>query len=68
MVEYGNGVGEVAGRAGGSTGGGASVDVGASVGQFMNDSVQTISSLPPAGLLALVVVVIVGLIMLRRAF
>ena len=49
MVEYGNGVGEVAGRAGGGTGNaGTSIDVGASAGQFVNDSIYAISNLPPA--------------------
>lgn len=69
MVEYGNGVSGVAGGvAGGSNGGGRSVDVGAQAGQFINDSVQTLSTLPPAGLLALAVVVVVGLLLLKRAF
>lgn len=68
MVEYGNGVSGVAGGvAGGSNGAGRSVDVGAQAGQFINDSVQTLSTLPPAGLLALAVVVFVGLLLLKRA-
>jgi hypothetical protein len=65
MVEYGNGVGQVAGRNGG---GGSQLDVGASIGQFVGDSVHTISTLPPAELAALVVIVFLGLILLRRAF
>jgi hypothetical protein len=68
MVEYGNGVGQVAGRAGGGGGGGRSMDVGASFGQFVNDSMHTVSTMPPAALLAAVVVIVLGLIMLRRAF
>jgi hypothetical protein len=69
MVEYGNGVSGVAGQvAGGSTGGSRSVDVGASASQFLTDSAHTLSTLPPAGLVALVVIVFLGLIILRRAF
>lgn len=67
MVEYGNGVSQVAGQAGGHAGGGA-VDVGASISQFVTDSVHTISTAPPAALLAGLVVIIVGLMILRRAF
>jgi hypothetical protein len=67
MVEYGNGVGQVAGQAGGSSGS-QPVDVGAQVGQFMTDSMHTISTTPPAMLVAAVVVIVVGLIFLRRAF
>ena len=52
MFEYGNGVGEVAGKAGGgSGGGGAPMDVGASMSQFVTDSVHTISTTPPGILL-----------------
>lgn len=69
MVEYGNGVSGVAGQvAGGSGGGGRSVDVGASASQFITDTAHTLSTLPPAALLGLVVVVFLGLIFLRRAF
>jgi hypothetical protein len=69
MVEYGNGVSGVAGEvAGGSGTPGRSVDLGAQASQFLTDSVQTLSTLPPAGLLALAVVVFVGLILLKRAF
>lgn len=69
MVEYGNGVSGVAGQAtGGSAATGQSVDVGASAGQFVTDTVHTLSTLPPAGLLALAVVIVVGLVFLRRAF
>ena len=69
MVEYGNGVSGVAGQVSGGAGaGGRSVDVGASASQFINDSVHTLSTMPPAALLALVVVVVLGLLMLKRAF
>jgi hypothetical protein len=69
MVEYGSGVGDVAGKvAGGSGGGGQSVDMGASVTQFVSNSMHTISTMPPAYLVVGLVVIFLGLIMLRRAF
>jgi hypothetical protein len=70
MAEYGNGVSGVAGQVAGTTGGpgGRTIDVGASAGQFISDSVATLSALPPAALLALGVVVLIGLVMLRKAF
>ena len=68
MVEYGNGVSQVSGQAGGGHAGGQAVDVGGQVGQFVNDSVHTLSAMPPAELLALIVAVFIGLIILRRAF
>jgi len=66
MVEYGNGVGRVAGNAGG--GGGRSVDVGASLGQFVNDSAHTISTMPPGMLLLGFVIVVIGFLLVKRAF
>jgi hypothetical protein len=68
MFEYGNDVGQVAGRAGGGGGGGRSMDVGASLGQFVNDSAHTISTMPPAALLAGVVILFLGLLLVKRAF
>jgi hypothetical protein len=69
MVEYGNGVGQVAGKAAGGTGGGGqSVDVGASIGHFVSDSVQTLSTMPPAYLVIGFVIVVLGLMLLKRAF
>jgi hypothetical protein len=69
MFEYGNGIGEVAGKAGGgSGGGGAPMDVGASMSQFVTDSVHTISTTPPGILLLWFVVIVVGLMMLKRVF
>jgi len=69
MFEYGNGVGEVAGKAGGSSGGGgAPMDVGAQLSQFVTDSAHTISTTPPGILLLWLVVIVVGLMMLKRVF
>ena len=68
MVEYGNGVGQVAGQAGGGHAGGGTVDVGASIGRFVSDSAHTLSTLPPATIIGAIVVVVVGLLILRRAF
>ena len=68
MAEYGNGVGQVAGRATGGNGGGGSSDVGAYFGQLINDSAHTISTLPPGALVAGIVIVFVGLMMLKRVF
>jgi hypothetical protein len=67
MLEYGNGVAQGAGRATGG-GGGGSADMGAQIGRAFNDSIQTLSTLPPAALLGLVVLVVVGLWVLKRAF
>jgi hypothetical protein len=68
MLEYGNGVGQVAGRSGGGGTGGQSMDVGAQLSQLVTDSAHTISTLPPAALVAGIVLIFVGLMMLRRAF
>jgi hypothetical protein len=68
MAEYGNGVGQVAGRATGGNGGGGSSDVGAYFGQLINDSAHTISTLPPGALVAGIVIVFLGLMMLKRVF
>ncbi|TMD28397.1 MAG: hypothetical protein E6I94_08420 [Chloroflexi bacterium] len=66
MIEYGNGVGQATGQAGGSNGG--QLDWGASIGQFLNDSAHTVSTLPPLTLAVIVVVLVLGLIALRRVF
>ena len=47
MVEYGHGVGTATGVAGGGHGGGGSMDAGAAFGQFITDTVNNISALPP---------------------
>lgn len=68
MLEYGNAAGQVAGRAGEGHGSGKNLDVGASLGQFASDSIHTVSTMPPAMLLAGVVIIVLGLIFLRRVF
>ena len=72
MVEYGNGIGQVAGGGGGGGAAGAgadrSVDVGAAMGNFVTDSVQAISTMPPAMLVAGFVIIVLGLLFLKRAF
>jgi hypothetical protein len=69
MVEYGNGVGtatEVAG--GGAGGGGGPVDLTSAASGFVHDAVHTVSTLPPEGLLVLVIAIFLGLVLLRKAF
>jgi hypothetical protein len=68
MLEYGNGVGQGAGRVGGGGGGGGSTDMGVQIGQAVNDSIHTLQTMPPAALLGLVVAIVVGLWVLKRAF
>jgi hypothetical protein len=67
VVEYGNGVGQATG-AGGGGGGAGHTDVGAQIGKFINDSVDTIAALPPEVLIAGIIVIFLGLIILKRAF
>ena len=68
MVEYGNGVGQVAGRAGGGGGAaGHSTDIGAALSQAINDSMTTLGTLPPAVLLLLAsVVLVLGWVLLKK--
>ena len=68
MVEYGQGVGQATGVAGGGGGGGGSMDAGAAFGQFVNNAVHTVSTMHPAQLALLVVIVVVGLLIFKRAF
>lgn len=67
MVEYGQAVGQASGAGGHATGGGTQ-DLGAGAVAFVSNTVHTISALPPETLLAIAVVIIVGLLFLRRAF
>ena len=69
MVEYGNGVGTATEVAGGGTGGGGgTMDIGQQASAFVHDAVHTVSTLPPEGLLLLVIAIFVGLMLLRKAF
>jgi hypothetical protein len=67
MVEYGNGVAHGTGAAGGGGGGGGG-DAGVAFGQWVGDTVHNIAALPPSTLAIAVVVIVVGLMVLRRAF
>ena len=68
MTEYGRGVGEGAGRFGGSGDGGGGVgDVGGNLIALASDAVDTVVSLPTEQLLLLIVVVLAGLFVLKRA-
>jgi hypothetical protein len=64
MAEYGNGVSQ---STGGGPGGGQAVDAGAAIGQMITDAVNTVTALPPATLLLGFVVVVIGLVILKRA-
>jgi hypothetical protein len=71
MVEYGGGIQNgPAGQVGGGTaphlGGGT--DLFASVGHFINDASNAISTAPPEMLALGIVIFFVGLIVLKRAF
>jgi hypothetical protein len=71
MVEYGNGISGGAGQvtgSGGGGGGGVNGDWGAAIGQAANDAVTTFMALPPWQMALIVVVIIGGLIVLKRAF
>ena len=68
MVEYGHGVGEVAGRSGGGAGGaGGNQDMGAAFGQLINDPISTIAAMPPEMLLIGLVAAVFALLFLKRA-
>ena len=70
MVEYGQGVGQATGVAGGGGGGGGgqTMDAGAAVGQFVGNAVHTISTMPPTQLAILVIALVVGFVLFKRAF
>lgn len=44
------------------------MDAGAAFGQFIDNAVHTVSTMPPAQLALLVVIVVVGLLIFKRAF
>ena len=68
MVEYGNGVGQATGVATGGSSGGQAMDAGAALGQFVDNAVHTISTMPPTQLAVLVVVIVIGFVVFKRAF
>jgi hypothetical protein len=65
MAEYGNGVSQ---STGGGSQGGQAVDAGAAIGQMITDAVNTVTALPPTTLLLGFVVLVIGLVILNRAF
>lgn len=66
MVEYGQTIGR--GAAGGGGGGGGRTEVGADVAAAFSDVVDRVAALPPEILLVGVVLILGGLLVLRRAF
>jgi hypothetical protein len=71
MSEYGNGIAQgPAGQVGGGSGAlnGGQVDVGATIGHWVSGTVATLGAMPPLELLAIAAAVIIGLLILRRAF
>jgi len=67
MVEYGNGVGQATGATGGGHAS-QNLDAGAAFGQFVSNSIHTIQTMPPAQLALIAVAIVIGLLILRRAF
>jgi hypothetical protein len=65
MAEYGNGVSQ---STGGGSGGGQTIDAGAAIGQMITDAVNTVTALPPTTILLAFVVLVIGLVVLKRAF
>lgn len=65
MAEYGRVTGETTSRAGGG-GGGGSIDVGGGVMDFINNTVDQVTSMPPEQLLLIGIVLFIGLLILRR--
>jgi hypothetical protein len=74
MVEYGHGIsdggaGQVGGGGGGgAVGGGGGGDWGAAIGHAVNDAWLTFTALQPWQMALIVIAIIGGLIILRRAF
>ena len=73
MVEYGHGVGsgaggQVSGGGGGGGGAGVNSDWGIAIGNAANDAINTLAAMPAWQLALIVIAVIGGLIILKRAF
>ena len=70
MVEYGHGVGEVSGQAGGGSGlgGGVPNDLGAAAVNGLTDTFDKIAALPPEMLILGAILILAGLVVLKRAF
>ena len=73
MVEYGGGInngpaGQVGGGNAPSFGGGGDGDVFTRVGNFVNDGINFLSAQPIEVLVAGFFVVLIGLVVLKRAF
>lgn len=67
MVEYGQAVGQAAGQGGGN-GGAGTQDLGTGAAEFVNHAVNELSALPPEALLLIAALIVIGLVVLRRAF
>jgi len=75
MLEYGNTIehGTGGARPGGGSGGGSGFgggpdDMGGAMVNWVSDSVDKVSALPPETLLLIAVVILAGLFFLKRAF
>jgi hypothetical protein len=71
MLEYGQGVDQSTGHAGGQgsgLGGGTPDDLGGAAVSFVTDGVDSIAALPPEMLLLLAVLILASLYVLKRAF
>jgi hypothetical protein len=44
------------------------MDAGAALGQFVGNAVDTVAAMPPGQLALLVVIIIIGFVILKRAF
>lgn len=65
MIEYGRAAGETSERSGGA-GGGGSIDFGGGT-DFVTDSIDRITSMPPEQLLLVGIAILVGVVILKRA-
>jgi hypothetical protein len=65
MAEYGQGVGQGTGASGG---GGGSTDLTGSAAAFISDAVDQVAALPAEMLVLIVILVLAGLLVVKRAF